>query len=89
MSDAQPHNTVQSLWTSFYLAVTNQGALQLPPDQTREMRRAFYAGAQGLFHEIVNGLDPGEDATEADLARMSAISDELSAFARAVESGRA
>jgi hypothetical protein len=45
-----------------------------------EMRNAFFAGAQHLFASIMTFLDSGEDATQADLDRMSRIAKELSDF---------
>lgn len=51
-----------------------------PPIQVREMRMAFMAGAQHLFASIMTILDPGDEPSEADLARMSLISNELETF---------
>jgi len=52
-----------------------------PPDQVREMRLAFFAGAQHLFGSIMTILDAGDDPTERDLRRMSLIAAELNEFA--------
>jgi hypothetical protein len=49
----------------------------------------FYAGAQALLGAAINNLDPGEDPTDADLDRMSALNAELVAFTQAVTVGRA
>lgn len=51
-----------------------------PPDQIREMRLAFFAGAQHLFGSIMRTLDPGEEPTAEDERRMDCISAELEAF---------
>lgn len=51
-----------------------------PPDQLREMRMAFFAGAQHLFSSIMTVLDPGEEPTDKDLQRMDLIHQELDAF---------
>ena len=51
-----------------------------PPDQVREMRMAFFAGAQHLFGSIMQTLDPDADPTDADLSRMDKIAAELQAF---------
>jgi hypothetical protein len=51
-----------------------------PPDQVREMRAAFFAGAQHLFGTIATVLDPGQEPTEADLKTMDQIHGELAAF---------
>ena len=59
--------------------------LVMPPDapaiQRSECRLAFWAGAATLFYSIMDCLDPGDEPTEADLARMSAINGELRKFA--------
>ncbi len=60
-----------------------------PDAQRRESRRMFYAGAQALLGAAINNLDPGEDPTDADLDRMSALNAELVAFTQAVTVGRA
>jgi hypothetical protein len=64
-------------------------AAAIPADATaaqiREMRLAFMAGAQHLFASIMVSLDPGEEATDADLRRMDLIAAELDAFAEEVK----
>lgn len=56
----------------------------LPPDtgetQLREMRNAFFAGAQHLYGSIMTMLEPDAEPTENDLRRMGMIDDELSRF---------
>lgn len=65
-------------WTSFESAA-------LPPHtpavQRKEMQRAFYAGAAGFYHILMTKLDPGTEETDADMARMRGLHDELEAFA--------
>jgi len=51
-----------------------------PDIQRREMCIAFFAGADHLFSSIMGILDPGEDPTDTDLARMDAIHKELERF---------
>lgn len=51
-----------------------------PPVQIAEMRNAFFAGAQHLFASIMGILEDGHEATDADLNRMTQISNELDAF---------
>lgn len=52
-----------------------------PPEQLEHSRNVFFAGAHHLFASIVNHvLDPGDDPTPADLARMDLINAELKAF---------
>lgn len=50
-----------------------------PPDQVREMRLAFMAGAQHLFASVMAVLDPGDEPSERDLNRMQLIDAELRA----------
>jgi hypothetical protein len=49
-------------------------------DQVRELRMAFFAGAQHLFESIMNILDPGEEPTDDDLKRIDLIDQELRRF---------
>lgn len=59
-------------------------AFAVPPDasppQLSAMRIAYMSGAQHLFASIMTLLDPGEEATEADFARLDLISTELETF---------
>lgn len=85
-------DTVSELLSHFGV---NQGALiemgfaafmatvakDCPPSDAPRLRQVYFAGAQHLFASIMQILDPGEDATEADLARMGAIASELEAWA--------
>lgn len=57
--------------------------------QVIECRRAFYAGAGGLFFSIMTILDPGTDATQKDLNRMTSIEAELKRFQDKVRNGLA
>jgi hypothetical protein len=56
----------------------------LPPDtgelQLREMRMAFFAGAQHLFVSIMAILEPDAEPTDNDLRRMDLIEKELERF---------
>lgn len=52
----------------------------LPDFQRHELRCVFFAGAHHLFATIMRTLDPGEEPTDADLARIGQISAELEAF---------
>lgn len=52
----------------------------MPPDQNRMLREAFFAGAQHLLGSIMSTLDAGDDASEADMKRMSQIAAELDKF---------
>lgn len=57
--------------------LTLQGA---PEMQVREMRKAYFAGAQHLFASITNFLDMSEEPTPDDIRRMEMIHVELEAF---------
>jgi hypothetical protein len=59
--------------------------IDAPADQLREMRMAFFAGAQHLFGSIMNVLEPGEEPTDKDLQRMDLIHTELDAFIKDFE----
>lgn len=56
--------------------------------QRWEMRRAFYAGAQGILFKIIASFAPESEPTEADLQIMTDLEQELSDFADAVKQGR-
>ena len=77
---------VEAIWLSYREQVIPQAASS---DQLRDLRRAFYAGAHGLLTEILRMLEPGEDATTADLYAMAAIHNELIAFNEKVKRGAA
>jgi hypothetical protein len=86
MEQRMKRQLVLEQWNSFARQV-------LPADvsevQRTEMRRAFYAGAQALFHGVLIALSPDAEPTEADLQFMSDLESELSEFGRAVKEGRA
>jgi hypothetical protein len=54
---------------------------QAPEIQLSECRMAFYAGATVLMEAIMKCLDPGEEPTADDMARMASIQKELDDFA--------
>lgn len=66
-------------WIGLRLAT---GLEEAPADQLREMRMAFFAGAQHLFSSIMTIMDEDAEPTEADMRRMAFIDAELQAFAR-------
>lgn len=68
---------IEAGWISLRIAAIPPEASQIQID---EMRNAFFAGAQHLYGSIMTILDPGEEPTDADLARMEKIDDELRAF---------
>jgi hypothetical protein len=68
---------VESGWISFRAAAISTNA---PEVQLREMRLAFFAGAQHLLGSIMTVLDSGSEPTAADLKRMENINNELNQF---------
>jgi hypothetical protein len=82
----KPVHSIAAGWTLFEQNVFSP---EIGPVQRREMRRAFYCGAQELFSTIMAMLDPGEEATDADLSRMTDLNDELERFVEDMKEGRA
>jgi hypothetical protein len=58
--------------------------MSIPADasdaQVRDMRVAFFAGAQHLFGSLMGIMEAGNEATDNDLSRMDQISNELDNF---------
>jgi len=79
-------NLMAEQWDQFARAVLPKDA---PADQRREMRRAFYAGAQGILFKVITALAPEDEPTEEDLRMMGDLERELSDFAELVKDGRA
>lgn len=79
-----PH--LETAWRSYREDVLPNDA---PSNQQIECRRAFYAGAQSLFEAIMMNLGPGEEPTEAEIAMMDEVHEELQQFARDVLAGKA
>jgi hypothetical protein len=69
---------IETLWLSYRQRVIPKDA---PKVQIDECQLAFYAGATALFSTIISILQPGQEATDADLETMSAIEAELRGFA--------
>lgn len=76
-------NTVQQQWEAFASLVIAKDA---PPIQRREMKRAFYAGAQALLAITYNLGGEDEDAGIQTLMSLDA---ELQMFALDIAEGRA
>lgn len=75
---------IGELWIDYRTHVIPKDA---PDTQIKESRRAFYAGAAALFQTLVTMLDPGTEATDADLAKMDEIENELQDFGQNVKDG--
>lgn len=73
-------------WDSFARAVLPADA---PAVQRQEMRRAFYAGAQGIMFGVIAALAPDSEPTTEDLKVMENLQTELNDFAESVKAGRA
>lgn len=48
--------------------------------QRKECRKAFFFGAQHVFASLVAMLEPGTDATDTDIHRMTKLDAELRRF---------
>lgn len=68
---------IEAGWKSMRIMAIPRNASDV---QLREMRKAFFAGAQHLFASILCILDPGSEATEKDMERMHLIDKELKEF---------
>jgi len=73
-------------WNQFSRSVL---PLATSPLQRREMRRAFYAGAQAILFRVIAALGTESEPTAEDLRIMQDVSDELEEFARQVKAGLA
>lgn len=69
---------IEGGWYGFDMLVIPKDA---PEVQRKEMRLAFFAGAQHLFTSIMNVLDSDREPTADDLRRMDLIHRELEAWA--------
>ncbi len=57
--------------------------------QRQEMRRAFYAGAQGILFGVVAMLAPDSEPTLEDIQHMEDLHQELQDFGKLIQQGRA
>ena len=69
---------VAKQWASYRESVMHPDA---GVDQVRETRMAFYAGCEALFAVMMTAFDPGPEPTEADMAVMEEVHQELQRFA--------
>lgn len=56
--------------------------------QRREMRKAFFMGAQHLYASLIAIMDKDREITEADITKMTAVHEELEKFRWEVTGGR-
>jgi hypothetical protein len=74
---------VEAGWIGLRIACDLHDA---PKQQLDDMRNAFFAGAQHVFHSITGGLlEDGVEPTQADLNRMDNIDQELRRFIKDFE----
>jgi hypothetical protein len=73
-------------WAKFEAACFPGGVGEV---QRREMRRAFYAGAQSILFRVIESFAPESEPTAEDLQIMTDLHQELSDFADDVKAGRA
>ncbi len=76
---------IAKLWDSYLCEVLPPNA---PLIQKVECRRAFYAGAHGLFQGLLSILSPGIEPTKEDMDQMMIIQTELDDFLLMVKAGR-
>lgn len=62
--------------------------INCPSAQRREMRVAFYAGAQSILFRVIQSFAPEAEPTESDLKVMKDLDQELQDFAESVAAGR-
>lgn len=69
-------------WLSLRRLIISPNA---PEMQIKEMRWAFFAGAQHLYASIMTIIEPEEEPTDAELAKMNAIYKELEIFRQEIK----
>jgi hypothetical protein len=77
---------IQQEFEGWIKAVKLSGA---SPEQLREMRRAFFAGARAYSNLVIINAEDGDDVTENDLALMEGLELEMSRFCDDVLAGSA
>lgn len=73
-------NCIIEIGFAAMLSITYPDWKSLPREQIKQLRMAFFGGAQHLFGSIMTMLDPGSEPTERDLRRMELISHELDTY---------
>lgn len=68
---------VEALWALYRDHVVPDGA---DMTQLAETRRAFFAGAVGVFKLLTEAVSSGDDVTDADLNLMAELEAELLRF---------
>lgn len=70
-------NVIEGLW----LLYANATKIPMRGTQWVESRRCFFVGALTLFEAVMMILEPGAEPTDADVARVEQIANELTRFA--------
>lgn len=63
-----------------WVALRHMTLQDAPEIQIREMRKAYFAGAQHLWASLFGFMEDGEEPTPNDLRRMEMVQVELEAF---------
>jgi hypothetical protein len=80
---------VREEWESFALVCFAGTRVHKDHVQYREMRKAFYAGANGILHRMLRDFTSGDEPTEEDLSKVDLIKADLEQFLVDVKEGRA
>lgn len=82
--DKLPFKTIAEAW-AFYEAHVSHGDKSENSAILMDLQRhAFYSGAATFFDITMHVMDEGDEPTEADLDKMSALHDELDAYVKAL-----
>lgn len=73
---------IEAGWQSMKLVAIPPTA---PDIQLREMRKAFFCGAQHLFASILGCLEADDEPTETDMKRMDLVHRELGEFIKEIK----
>lgn len=72
---------IEGGWLAY---VATSGLSIASETQLREMRKAYFLGAQHLYASMMGVMDAGEEITAKDMRRMEFIHNELEAFRRSL-----
>ncbi len=72
-------------WTLFEKIISKDA----PAIQRKEMKRAFYAGAQCILFRVIQAFAPETEPTAEDIQIMEDVHQELQEFAQQVQRGEA
>lgn len=79
MADKPQTPSIEAAWRAYKAILL---ADEPDPAVVEDCRVAFWGGAAVLYYAIMlHGLDPGEEPTDADLARMASVDREVTEFA--------